>query len=134
MKSCLYAVCDEYLKSTELSEKSIRGDSAATVITDFVSANYKKDIKLSDVASVSGLDYHYLSRYFHKMFNMSFRDYLNSYRLEDALYLLENSDKKLSDIAFECGFQSIRSFNACFKERFLKTPSKYRKCDKVKNS
>ena len=134
LKSCLYAVCDEYLKSTELSEKSMKRDSVASVITDFVSANYKKDIKLSDVASVSGLDYHYLSRYFHKMFNMSFRDYLNSYRLEDALYLLENSDKKLSDIAFECGFQSIRSFNACFKERFLKTPSKYRKCDKVKNS
>ena len=127
LKSCLYALCDEYLKSVKLTEKSIKEQNIASVITDFISSNYKKDIKLSDISDISGRDYHYLSRYSHKMFNMSFRDYLNSYRLEDALYLLENSDKKLSDIAFECGFQSIRSFNSCFKEHFMKTPSEYRK-------
>ena len=74
-----------------------------------------------------GYDYHYVSRYFHTVFKMSFSEFLTLYRLETAVTLMEQSDKKMVDVAMESGFQSVRSFNDCFKSHFKITPSEYRK-------
>ena len=58
---------------------------------------------------------------------MSFTDLLNSYRLDAALLLLTETDKDITDIALESGFQSVRNFNDYFKLKIGETPSKYRK-------
>jgi xylan 1,4-beta-xylosidase len=57
---------------------------------------------------------------------MSFTEFLNSYRLDAALALLTETDKDITEIALESGFQSIRSFNEYFKSRIGTTPVKYR--------
>lgn len=74
-----------------------------------------------------GYNYYYLSKCFHKIFSMSFTDFLNSYRLDAALSMLTETDKDITDIALESGFQSIRSFNEFFKKNIGTTPAKYRK-------
>jgi AraC-like DNA-binding protein len=127
LKACLYAVCEEYSNSVNLTDKNMKDTEAMLKITDYVLKNHKNDISLSSLASLLGYDYHYVSRYFHEVFNMSFADYLNSYRLETAIAMLEETDKTIADIAFESGFQSVRSFNNCFKTRFGTPPSAYRK-------
>ena len=85
------------------------------------------DIKLSDIGKLLGYDYHYVSRYFHTIFKMSFSEFLTLYRLETATQLMKQSDKKMVDIALESGFQSARSFNACFKSHFKMSPTEYKK-------
>ncbi len=124
-KSCLYAVCDQYLKQVPLVSGNAAETHAMSAIIDFVSTNYKNDIKLSDVAELLGYDYNYTSRYFNKIFNMQFKDFVNLYRLDAATEMLERRDKKLLDIAFESGFQSLRNFNNCFKKHFGVCPSEY---------
>ena len=126
-KSCLYALCAEYLRTVKLRERDGTKSEAVSAIVDFVSKNYTKNIKLSDLAQLLNYDYHYVSRFFHSIFNMSFNDYLKTYRLEEAARLLEEGEKKLLDVAFECGFQSVRSFNHSFKEYYGMSPSEYKR-------
>ena len=125
LKSCLYAVCDQYLKKVKLVERNISKMQSMSSIIDYVSQNFKNDIKLSDIAELLGYDYNYVSRYFHSVFNMSFKDFVNLYRLDTAVELLEKGEKKFLDIAFESGFQSLRSFNNCFKKQYGVCPSDY---------
>lgn len=68
-----------------------------------------------------------MSIYFHSTFNISFTNFLNIYRLETAVKLLEETDKKITDIALESGFQSVRSFNNSFRLKFGISPSEYKK-------
>ena len=126
IKSCLYALCDEFLRSVRLSENKDRKQSIIA-ITDFLSKNHTKDIGLLDIAKLLGYDYHYVSRYFHSVFDMSFAELLGAYRLETAIKLMDETDKKIADIAFESGFGSVRSFNYTFKKHFGLSPNEYRK-------
>lgn len=58
---------------------------------------------------------------------MSFTNFLNIYRLETAIRLLEETDKKITDIALESGFQSVRSFNNSFNLKFGISPREYKR-------
>ena len=130
LKSCLYAICNEYLNTIELSDKNTARMQTMAVITDFVAQHHTENIKLSDIAKLLGYDYHYVSRYFNDVFNMPFNEFLNLYRLETAVRLIDESDKKIVNIAYESGFQSIRTFNDCFKKHFKISPSEYKKSRK----
>ena len=127
IKSALYSVCDEYLKCNNLTEKNKKITENIAVIIEYVEKNHTKDIKLSDIGKLLGYDYHYVSRYFHSVFKMSFSEFLTLYRLETAINLMEQTDKKILEIAFESGFQSVRSFNDCFKAHFKMSPTEYKK-------
>lgn len=127
LKSCLYAVCDQYLQRINLVERNTSKYQSMASIIDYVAQNYKSNIKLSDIADLLGYDYNYVSRYFHSVFGMSFKDFVNLYRLDTALELLEKGEKKYIDIAFDSGFQSLRSFNNSFKKHYGVCPSEYMK-------
>lgn len=127
IKASLYAVCDEYSKSVNLFDKNKRISENIALMTEYVEKNHTKDIKLSDIGKLLGYDYHYVSRYFHSVFKMSFSEFLTLYRLETAVNLMEQSNKKIVEIAFESGFQSVRSFNDCFKSHFKMSPTEYKK-------
>lgn len=132
MKAALYAVCNEYMQTATLTDKQMAGNIA--VITDFIEKNHTKPITLADIGSLLGYDYHYVSRYFHSLFGMSFSEFLTIYRLETAITLLEDKNKKILDVALESGFQSVRNFNCCFKKQFDMTPKEYKKSAAQKNT
>ena len=127
IKSCLYAICDSYLAKVELYDKKQNRDENLEIIIDYVSQNFTSDIRLSDLSRLLGYDYHYISRYFNSVFNMTFTEFVNLYRLEHAVRILEESNKKIVEIAYESGFQSVRSFNNAFKQYYNISPSDYRK-------
>ena len=127
LKSCLYAVCEEYLKSVELTEKKSNKAEVSTLIADYIQNNHQKKISLADIALKLGYDYNYMSRYFKNTFNMTFTDFVNIYRLETAIKLLEDTKKSIITVALESGFQSVRNFNSFFKANTGKSPSEYRK-------
>lgn len=127
LKACLYAICSEYLRCVRLVEKKKTGSEAMTQIVDYISKNYMNNIRLSHVAKILNYDYHYVSRLFHQLFKMSFNSFINIFRLEKAIELMESSDKKLLNIAYESGFQSLRTFNNSFKLHYGINPTEYRK-------
>lgn len=127
LKSCLYALMEEFFANITLIAKTSNDRLTPHLIIDFIETNYHNNLSLSNLAKQFGYDYNYMSRYFHNTFNMSFTDFLNIYRLENAINLLENTNKSISSIALESGFQSIRSFNKSFKNNMKITPLQYRK-------
>ena len=127
LKACLYAVCDAFLGEVEFSENQGNKKTNISLIVQYISENHTKNITLKDIAKLLGYDYNYVSRFFHSTFNMSFTNFLNIYRLETAIKLLEESNKKITDIALESGFQSVRSFNNSFRLKFGISPSEYKR-------
>lgn len=127
MKSCLYAVCEEYFSSVPLTDKDLRGAEVSALVADYIMENHTKKISLNDIARKLGYDYNYMSRYFRQVFNMTFTDLVNIYRLETAIELLEQSRIAITDVAYESGFGSVRNFNNFFKSKMGVSPSEYRR-------
>ncbi len=126
LKFSLYAVTHEFLRQIKFTNNNTKNGIAMEII-DYITENHKNKISLSDLAERLGYDYNYVSRLFNNTFNISFNNFLNIYRLESATQALLYTDKKISDIALECGFQSIRSFNYNFYKNIGVTPIQYRK-------
>lgn len=125
LKSCFYAICDQYQRSTKLISKEFDNENLMCKIVDYVSSNFKGNITLRVMAHALGYEYHYLSRRFHGIFNMNFCQFLNQYRVNYANELLEQNYGSMSDIAFESGFQTVRSFNNIYKNFFGTIPSRH---------
>jgi AraC-like DNA-binding protein len=83
-------------------------------------------IGLEDAARAASLSPSYFSRVFSKTVGASFRSFLNGIRLERAVELMSGTDARLADIALECGFESVRSFNRSFQALRGTTPSELR--------
>jgi len=127
LKSCLYALGEQYLNHVHLLERDRKELENMSVIADYISENHTKDISLKSMANQLGYDYHYMSRYFRNMFNITFTDYVNIYRLETAIDLLTNTNSSITSVALQSGFQSVRTFNNFFQKNMNMTPSQYKK-------
>ena len=125
IKSCLYALCNEYLRENPLIDTDDKTSSLIGNIVEYVSSNYKSGITLASAAEALGYEYCYFSKIFNRLFSMSFKEYVNTYRYNEACNLLLNSDMTITEIAHESGFQSIRSFNDSFKRRAGTSPREY---------
>ena len=126
IKACLYALCSEYLSQISLSEPAEKKATLMSDIVEYIEENYKKNITLAEMAEGLGYEYCYFSRIFNKLFSMNFTDYINIYRFNAACAMLTETDMSMTDIAYESGFQSIRSFNNIFKRLSGVTPREYR--------
>ena len=69
----------------------------------------------------------YLGQIFKKQYNISFKDYLNAYRIERAAELLKRSDEKIYKIAEKVGYSNTDYFISKFVQLKEKTPLQYRK-------
>ena len=96
-------------------------------VISYVNKNFMNKITLSDAAeSVCLSDFHF-SREFKKYSGLTFFDYLKSFRINYAQYLLLSSDQSITDIAFQCGFNNLKTFNRQFHSITGASPSHYRK-------
>ena len=125
IKACLYAALGEFKESVSLCD-SKEAENIGTICL-FLEKHHTEDISLKSISKLLGYDYNYVSRYFNSVFNMSFTDFLNLYRLQTALSLLEEENKKIADIALESGFKSVRNFNCFFKKSMGLSPTEYKK-------
>ena len=133
LKSCLYAVCSEFCEKVTVVNESREADTIAVNILQYISENFKDDISLQTAAETLGYNYQYVSRTFNSMVGYNFKTVLNQYRFEYALQLLRESDKSITEVAFESGFQSLRTFNRVSYEMFNTSPRKCRSSTEGEN-
>ena len=79
-----------------------------------------------EMAKDLGVSKYVLSRLFSKTFHRNFNQYLNDARLNYACHRLENTSDSITNICLDSGFESQRTFNRVFKERYKISPSDYR--------
>jgi AraC-like DNA-binding protein len=123
-----------FLRYSETSCSSDRnasvGENGVSYIhkaISYIESNYSDDITLGDLARHLNISNSHLSRLFHRVTGMTFKEYLNHIRIEKAENQICFTNKKIIDIAFECGYNNLRTFNREFLSVKNKRPSNLRK-------
>jgi len=93
----------------------------------FIEANYQEDLSLGAVARQAGMSVFYFCKMFKKVTGVHFASYVSRVRVEKAKNLLLNANYRVSEIAFEVGFQSLTHFNRVFKNIVGQAPTEYRR-------
>ena len=93
----------------------------------FIEANSQEDISLAVVARHAGMSLYYFCKMFKKSTGVHFARYVSCVRVEKAKNLLLNPNYRVSEIAFEVGFQSLTHFNRIFKSIAGQAPTEYRR-------
>lgn len=92
----------------------------------FIDENYQRKIDLQEVADMSNLSEAAFCRYFKKMTRVTFTEFLNHYRVNQAKNLLL-LDKNVTETCFDCGFESMSYFNRTFKKLTGENPLAFKK-------
>jgi AraC-like DNA-binding protein len=93
---------------------------------DFIKQNQSEDISLGQVARAVNTSTFYFCKMFKKVTGINFTDYVSRQRIESAKNLLLNPNLRVSEIAYEVGFQSLTHFNRVFKKIIGQSPTEYR--------
>lgn len=104
-------------------------NSEPPVITrakEFIHEHQAEDLSLGQVARAVNTSTFYFCKMFKKVTGINFTDYLSRVRIEKAKNLLLNPNLRVSEIAFEVGFQSLTHFNRVFKKILGQSPTEYR--------
>ncbi|GAA3601033.1 helix-turn-helix domain-containing protein [Flavivirga amylovorans] len=87
-------------------------------------------LTISELASQMNVKERLLSQFINSHYNMTFQDFINLYRINEAKKLIEqyiDSRKTILEIIYESGFNSKSAFNAAFKKHTQTTPTEYKK-------
>jgi AraC-like DNA-binding protein len=95
-------------------------------VYEFVRNNYHKKISLADVAARVNMSEEYFSRFFSKSLMKSFFTFLNEYRINRACKLLIETEKQVTEICYQVGYESIPFFYRQFKKIKNMPPQTYR--------
>jgi AraC-like DNA-binding protein len=93
---------------------------------DFITENYAEDLSLTAVARAVHMSTFYFCKQFKKATGLNFTNYLGRVRVERAKELLLNPHARISEVAYEVGFQSLTHFNRIFRKLMGESPSAYR--------
>jgi len=93
---------------------------------EFIGKNQSDALSLGQVARAVNTSTFYFCKMFKKATGLNFTDYVSRTRIEKAKNLLLNPNLRVSEIAFEVGFQSLTHFNRVFKKIVGESPTEYR--------
>jgi AraC-like DNA-binding protein len=92
----------------------------------YIAKNKTQSISLAEVSKAAGASVFHFCKVFHKATGLTFTDYVSRVRVEDARARLLNPNLRVSEIAYDVGFQSLTQFNRTFKRVFGQSPSEFR--------
>jgi AraC-like DNA-binding protein/ligand-binding sensor protein len=113
--------------SNQLLVKGSSAESPAmTRARTFIAERHHEEISLSEVAQVVNMSSFYFCKSFKRATGMTFTDYLARVRIEKVKNLLLNPHKRVSEAAYDAGFQSLSQFNRVFRRIAGEAPTAYR--------
>lgn len=126
--SYFYKMCYEIINGVEslpieMSKKHNDNEQkTAAIIFDYITINYSNKITISDAAKASGLSTVHFLRVFKKISGMTFKKYLNKYRVEKSIIYIQNG-YNITEAAMKSGFDDINTYIRNFKKFKYYTPS-----------
>lgn len=100
-------------------------------LNSYIMKNFDKDIKLKEAASIANMALSTFCIFFKAHYRVTFVEYLNIIRIGHACRYLNELDKNVVEIAYQCGFNNLANFNRQFKKIKKMTPSEYRRTTNV---
>ncbi len=92
----------------------------------YIAEHQTEELTLGQVAKAVNMSSYYFCKMFKKICGINFTDYVARVRIEKSKNLLLNPNLRVSEIAFEVGFQSLTHFNRVFKKILGQSPTDYR--------
>ena len=93
---------------------------------EFIKANLQDPIHLPEVAAHVGVSQHHFSRLFKGTTGLAFTEYVARSRIELAKHELIKPNARVTEVAFDVGFQSLSQFNRSFARVVGETPTQFR--------
>jgi len=93
---------------------------------EYIDTHKTEPLSLAAVAKAAGASVYHFCKVFHKSTGLKFTDYVARVRLEDARTQLLNPNRRISEVAYDVGFQSLTQFNRMFKRVFGQSPTEFR--------
>jgi two-component system, response regulator YesN len=94
---------------------------------EYIRKNLDGELSLEAISKAIDVNPHVLSRQFKKETQQNITEYINIQRINEAVYIMENKNISITDIAYMVGFNDINYFSKVFKKLKGMTPSEYRK-------
>lgn len=99
---------------------------ATFTFKQIIAAHLFSPVNVEELAQKTNLSVSSFKREFRKLYADSPANYIKTKRLEKAAGLLVASDRRISDIAFDCGFNDLANFTKSFHDKFGASPTQYR--------
>lgn len=96
-------------------------------ICRYIIGHFSEPLTVEKVASVSGMSTSNFCKFFKKATGKTFSDYVNEIRIQEACMLLRETERKISTVASDCGFETLSYFNRVFLAKKNCRPMAYRK-------
>lgn len=96
-------------------------------VYDYVSQHYTQSITLQEIADLSGLSTNAFCRFFKKVTERTFVQFLNEYRVHRTCDMMRQKNTSLSEIMYDCGFNDLAYFSRQFKKIMGLSPREYRR-------
>jgi AraC-like DNA-binding protein/ligand-binding sensor protein len=100
--------------------------AAVTKARHFIRENLTERLTLEDVSRHSGLSPHHFCKVFRKSAGVNLIEYINRSRVEIAKQLLVKDCARVSEVAFDIGYQSLSQFNRSFRSITGESPTQFR--------
>ncbi len=118
-------------RATQFTQVSLRNGNRAEPVEiwkarRFIHEHSDDELSLTKVAKFAHISANHLSEKFKEVTGINFVDYVAQIRVGKARDLLQNSNLRISEIAFAVGFQSLSQFNRVFKKLTRKSPTQFR--------
>jgi AraC-like DNA-binding protein len=117
----------EFLSDATYTPAYMKDADKINIIYEYVFKHLQSGINQSEAAALLYMTPGAFCRYFKKKTNQTFIEYVKSIRIQLAVKMLAETDKPISQICYESGYNNIANFNYQFKTIMDKTPSEYRR-------
>ena len=115
---------DESNKSASRTGVSLDTIEKFDKVISYIEENFRfSGLNLQILSDVSGMNKTFLSALFPKLTGRNFKEYVHNLRINYAIGLMSSTERNFSEIAYLCGFETIRSFNNVFKGVLGTTPT-----------
>jgi len=114
------------LSNQLVTEKNNSEPPLVVKAREYIDRHKTEELSLADVAKAAGASVFHFCKVFHKATGLKFTDYVARVRLEEARNRLVNPNLRVSEIAYDVGFQSLTQFNRTFKRVFGQSPTEFR--------
>ena len=91
--------------------------TAIKTVLSYITDHYHEKLYVQDLASQVNMNEQYFCRFFKRSIGKTPIDYINDYRLNKVIRLLETGDAQITEICLECGFNNMGNFQRLFKRK-----------------
>jgi AraC family transcriptional regulator, exoenzyme S synthesis regulatory protein ExsA len=96
------------------------------IFEEVIQSNLYANLSLDELAGLCHMSLSTFKRKFKEVYDESPLKYFTRIKVDKSIEILKNKDLRISDIAYELGFESLATFNRVFKQQTGKSPSEYR--------